>query len=505
LPLVQVFITGAVLLAIGASQLIYSAGLGTTLLSDDWYQILWLADLQRSGAWTTIFEVGAAGWFRPVQWLTTFAIYAAFGTNPVPYHALSQGIDLLNAVLLGTLVYQFLSGLASWTHPSASRAALLAVALFALNWRHNEAVFWSAAINEPLSTCFRLASLNVVLRWSITHRRYAGTLAVASVATALALASKESGFLVPVETAALLGLCLFEGALPRARLKQAALIVAAQLVWVIGWALLYLRAIMLTPGRTHDLEFFQGSAVEWAMRYMQYVAATYGGTGGPLRSEWVLAVEAVIALGLTALAVRDRRRLWLFALAWCLVAVTPYVMQVPYGLGEQGVDPLDLGILADRYLYYGSAAATLLLILSAAWLRDGARKLLGDRVGADMWTAGLGLCAAAILVVSSMQLARLGSEWRMAGRMAAIILEQVREPASRLRAGDTLCLQDLPDDYDRRYVFHKGAAEAVWLTLGRRDFAILATTSRLGPDALQACSTLLDFNAATWRLEPVVQ
>ena len=63
-----------------------------------------------------------------------------------------------------------------------------------------------------------------------------------------------------------------------------------------------------------------------ALRLLQFVNANYAGTEAVSASVSALALELVILLAVSSVAVVRRRYLWLFALAWTVVAATPYAL-----------------------------------------------------------------------------------------------------------------------------------------------------------------------------------
>ena len=317
--------------AIMVSQLLYARGWDNTFVSDDWYFLYSASKIGSPAQILQFFSFDVETFVRPTQPLVNTALYHLLGTTPTGYHVASQALDLGNALLVGLLVWQLQALEASDGRRPSPAAAGLAAVLFLFSWRHHEAVFWFSAINELLATAFRLLTLNAVA-WSMRTRRRGGVLWLALLgSSALAMLSKESAATLLVETLLVVALARLAGADVTASWRHGLRLVAAPALVVLGWTWLFIRTSAVIPGALIRgvSQTITATPGEWALRLLQFVNANYAGTEAVSASVVALALEMVALLGVSAIAVARRRYLWLFALAWTVVAGRPIRLGEP--------------------------------------------------------------------------------------------------------------------------------------------------------------------------------
>ncbi|HJZ50187.1 MAG TPA: hypothetical protein VKE41_23615 [Roseiflexaceae bacterium] len=155
--------------------------------------------------------------FRPLVWLLFWAQTRAFGLDPRGFHAVSLGLHLLNAGLLGWMAYRLTADHrppTTGTRPHSSSlvfglwSALAAGAIVALHPAPFEAVVWASSQSELLAAALLLAALHLWLcrrttkdkgpkeehqaverLWSFVFRPWS---LFGTIALALALLAKES-------------------------------------------------------------------------------------------------------------------------------------------------------------------------------------------------------------------------------------------------------------------------------------------------------------------------
>lgn len=482
----------------------YARALRAPFVSDDWvflYAVSGASGLAEMGGLLTLHST----WFvRPTQWLLTWGLYHMVGLSPVAYHAVSVVLHLLNASLLGLLVYR----LAQAPGRRAQAGKLIALAtstLFLLGWRTHEAVYWFAAVNELLHTALRLGGLLAVAQLYLIKRGQTrpwplyGALLACYVG---ALLSKESAIIFPVEVVLLAGYLSIATPSRRRAVPWPLLVILG--LTAFTWTLAY-RATALAGSvavvQRSELQVAQASLSEWVLRFVQHLNGHFIGTAFLSRRPLLLSIELAALLGVGLAALLRRRYLWLMSLFWVAVAVTPYVAAVSKEAVRLGIPLLHQGVGGDRFLYYSSAAASLLMVLFAEWLLSEITGMLGSRAATTAVAVGY-LILLLFLAANAQRLWRAGAEWMAAGQLGrGIISETVHrvplpEPSSRL------CLVGVPDSQNGKYVFRNGAAEALYLAYGRDDFRVSATTDGASPgtDLAEECTYVLQYEGATRRL-----
>jgi hypothetical protein len=464
----------ALVTGVAAAQALYARGWDNGFVSDDWNFLHGAATLTDGRALLRYFSFDDPAFVRPTQWLLVVALHRLFGLAPAGYHVVSQALDLANAALAAGLAWQLLALAAPALRPATRRGLAALTALgFLLSWRHHEAVFWFSAVNEPLAAAFRLTALNLVAWWLRIGRRFPlvwlGTLGAAG----LAMLSKESAAVLPLETLLLVGLARAAGPRPFPPGRQTLALVAAPLLVVTAWTWVFVRSSVGAPGGVARgaSQTLAAAPGEWALRLVQFFNANYPTPAGEWTAPAALAAELAVLGGLAVVAAARRQPLWLFALGWTVVAAIPYAA-VSHGPDVGLVPVLELGVRGDRFLYYPALGAALLVTATGVWLEA---ELAAARVGRRGRLGARAVALGIVVVLLAAQAARLyqaESQWGHAGR----IVRQVTTGLPRLwpdpRPGEMLCLAGLPHTYNGTPVYRNGVAESLFLAYRSEGFAV---------------------------------
>jgi hypothetical protein len=459
--------------AAAAAQVLYALGWDNGLVSDDWFFVYGASKIEAPAQLLQFFSFEVEAFVRPTQWLLTTGLYRLFGTGPVGYHVVSQALDLANALLVGLLAWQLFAMLDGADQRPRGLASGLVAVLFLFSWRHHEAVFWFSALNELLACGFELVTLNVLLWW-LRGGPDPGPVALAMLGgSVLAMLSKESAAVLPVEALMLVALAHVARRRPPAAWRPDLTLAGVPAVVVLTWAWLFVRTSTLLPGGLARgvSQTLTATPGEWALRFVQFLNANYAGAEALSASETALAFELAALAVLAGLALARRRYLWLFASAWALVAVAPYAA-VSHGPDIGLVPVLALGVRGDRFLYTSGAAASLLAVVSGLWLLDevaagrtSSRWLPAVRAAAVVAVAGL-------LALHGSRLWAAEAEWHAAGQIVRQVITQMRQQWPHPGPSETLCLARVPHTYGGKPVYRNGLAESVFLAYGYEGFGV---------------------------------
>jgi tetratricopeptide (TPR) repeat protein len=177
--------------ALLAALLVHGRALGGEFVYDDNEQILrnpWVTELRylpqtlTRPVWAYLAPQ-ATSYYRPIQMGLYNLLWAIFGANPVPFHALSLLFHLLCVTLLFLLVREV---------GRDDRVAAGAALLFAVHPLNSEAVDWIACLPDLTYSCFLL----LVLWLHLISRGGSGARVpirvLAAVSSFLAILSKET-------------------------------------------------------------------------------------------------------------------------------------------------------------------------------------------------------------------------------------------------------------------------------------------------------------------------
>ncbi len=490
----------ALAIAVGAivgAQVIYALGWDNYFVSDDWFFLYAVAQVNRFSELLTLVSFQTDWFVRPTQWFVTFGLYRWFGIEPRAFHVFAQLLDFSNALLVGLVLYQIFLLSKQMSRARSMVLSALGIGLFLSSWRHHEALYWYSASNELLTTFFKLLGLNAMLWWLGHKRQYWLVLIACVIAMALAILSKESALLLPLETLLALFFVLLaqrDNALPW---KRGLLIVGAQF-FVIGiWAFFYLQSSRLDAEgiARGGLQLLHATPVDWLLRAAQFFNAHFPGSDYVARNAGLLGAELILLAAITLLAILRKQWLWLVAIIWLALSVAPYVALT----ADNAVRAvLARGIGGDRYVYYSAAAFSLLLIAASQWIHHelGGREKIASRF------AGVALLGLVVwFSANALTIFNMERDWANAGEISKRVLNQVKAEMPAPASEDVLCFVDVPTQVNRKYVFQNGLAQALYLTYGRADFQVnLWRTSRDANPDTRACAAVFTFDTRQNRL-----
>ena len=119
-----------------------------------------------------IFSSFVMGNYHPFVVLSDAVIYHFFKLNPLPYHAFSLLVHILNVVLVFNLTFLLLSNNSAkllTTYNLRLTTASIVAFLFAIHPMHCETVCWSSDLKDLLFTFFYLASMIYYIKY-IRHK-----------------------------------------------------------------------------------------------------------------------------------------------------------------------------------------------------------------------------------------------------------------------------------------------------------------------------------------------
>ena len=134
-----------------------------------------------------------------------------------------------------------------------------------------------------------------------------------------------------------------------------------------------------------------------------------------------------------------------------------------------------LGVASDRFLHYLAASASLLVVMSAQWLLDELQPLTRRSKWRVLVKGAIGLILAIFIILNAYKIIRFEADWDRAGRMGSSIVQQIRELVPNVSAEDLLCIANLPDNWNGKYIFRNGILDALYLAYSRDDFNVRAT------------------------------
>jgi len=171
--------------------LIYSHALQNGLISCDDNEYITKNPFLRDFSWVGIKAIFSTFYdcnYHPLTMLTFLIEYTLAGLNPMPYHAFSIFVHVLNTWLVFKLVEQ-LSG--------KEVTALVVCILFAVHPMHVESVVWASETKDMLFGLFYLSSLLVYTRY-ISSGFKTGLYIFSALLFLLALLSKSAAVTLPV-------------------------------------------------------------------------------------------------------------------------------------------------------------------------------------------------------------------------------------------------------------------------------------------------------------------
>jgi Flp pilus assembly protein TadD len=329
------------------------------------------------------FTTGYAGNWHPLTWISHMLDVSLFGMDAGAHHVTNLVLHVANTLLLFGVLRRATGAL--------GRSAFVA-ALFAVHPLHVESVAWVAERKDVLSTLFLLLTLEAYVAWvrAPSPKRYALVL----LAFAAGLMSKPMIVTLPFAL-------LLLDAWPLRRMTDAAaarrLVVEKIPLFVLAAASCVVTFVAQRGwGAVGGLEKYPlgGRVANALVAYVAYVVKTLKPTGlsalypyDPALPIWRAALAGAALVGVTLLAVRQRRaRPWfLVGWLWFLGTLVPVIGLVQVGMQS----------MADRYTYVPLVG----LFVVIAW---GATDLVGweRRRGAALPAAAVAATLACAVLAS---------------------------------------------------------------------------------------------------------
>ncbi len=297
-------------------------------------------------------------YFRPV-WLASLLLDARLFDSPLGGHVMNLAYHAVTSLLVFLLARRLLTG-----HASATLAATLAAAVFAVHPIHAESVCWVIARVDILATLFSTLTLLLALAWR--DSRSVPALLLTPLAFLLAVGSKEVG----IVTAVLVPLAMVLAPRPvsqPASTRELATTLVPLLALLAAATTLYL-AYRVDAANPVSLGLSALPVSETAARVLQALGYYVQKLLVPWpQSNFVvpamlpsLPVAGLILLAAVALAGLALRHWWrtrdgvpLFGLLMLAAGIAPALLLAVSAIGATPV--------AERYLYFPSAGAALAL------------------------------------------------------------------------------------------------------------------------------------------------
>lgn len=137
-----------------------------------------------------------SNYYRPLPPLVFMALHAAFGMRPEPFHAVNILLHAGASTLLLLTIRALLEG-AGVARARAAWPAFGAALLFAVHPVHTEAVAWISGVMDVSCTFFSLTAIYLYIS-ADTHPRRPLRMALSCASLLLALFSKEPAAVVPL-------------------------------------------------------------------------------------------------------------------------------------------------------------------------------------------------------------------------------------------------------------------------------------------------------------------
>ena len=348
-----------------------------------------------SVAWA--FNIGHAGNWHPLTWLSHMLDVELFGLDPAFHHLVNVLIHAVNAALVFALLHALLArggGLA--TRGQVRWASCLAAALFAVHPLRIESVAWISERKDVLSASFFLITVLSYLFY--TERPGARRLAVVFFTLALSLASKPMAVSLPLVLLLLDLWPLGRRGIWRLVAEKVPLIaLAAGAAWLAvlaqqsSGALSRLDMLPLGQRLANAVVAYLAYVVDLVWPFRLAVFYPIPMEGWPV---WRVATSSALLLVVSALALKQlARRRWIAAgWLWYLVTLIPVIGLVHVGMQAR----------ADRYTYLPHVG---LLVVATC----GALELLRRRPGLARPLIAIG---GAVVAVAAMGTLGQLSHWR---------------------------------------------------------------------------------------------
>lgn len=322
------------------------------------------------------FNVGYAGNWHPLTWLSHILDFSLYGLDPVGHHVTNVLLHAASALVLFLVLRR-------WT--GRQGASAFVAAAFALHPLHVESVAWAAERKDVLSTLLGFLSLRAWIEWKLERRLawYAASLAL----FVLALTAKPMLVSLPVVLVLLDVFPLGRSRTP-GRFRDLALeklpffaLAAASCLLTFeaqkrGGAVAGMEALSMASrlgNSMHSFAAYLGKALLPIDLAIFYPFPPEGIAG------WRIALSVAVVVGLSILAGRGARsRPWLpFGWLWYLATLLPVIGIVQ--VGQQA--------MADRYTYLPLVGISIAVAFEASRLLPRRAALALALGSAAVWLA----------------------------------------------------------------------------------------------------------------------
>lgn len=430
-------------LAILASLLLYLPALSVGFLSDDWgyvylaehtaifesLRFLWSPDIWGNGP----------GNYRPLQSIMTVLVWKPFLSAPWVLHILSMVLHGAASLLVGLLSLHLFKN---------KTGALVAGFVFLTLPLNSEVVIWLASWNALLAILPLLAALILYARKQpVTPKQYTaiGLLVIVS------LLAKEHALVFPLF---LIGIDL----LLRRKVHSRSILMSVAIValyFLIRFQVLHgLGGYQTATASSTHLSISLHTLLLYAKLPLMYVYNFFNSAATPAVVAIVARFLSVVALGAAVvygLRQEDRR-----GYRWTQIFLLGILVYAAHLLGWNLVNPLDPHTEHSRILYPASIWAAILFGLLYQWVLRSRLKFLFL----------LYLIVLPVLAVYQTQ------PWIVAGRQSQQIQKQISAVLTRYEAGQTIVINNLPDQYRGAFIFRNGIEFVVALRSGTAKYTI---------------------------------
>jgi tetratricopeptide (TPR) repeat protein len=305
-------------------------------------------------------------YYQPLPRLSHVLDYTMWGSNPVGHHATNVVLHALNAVLVFGFLWTLLGG-TSLTARERLTAAWAVAVVFAIHPLQTESVAWMSGRTQLLCTAFEIGSLWAYVtgarRWA--WGLYAVALLCKPIAVALPFVMLAIDYF-PLRRHEQFGWS-------RLVWEKAGLIavtVAAGVAMMIKTTREGAMLPLAMPLSVRVLRMFDSLAFYlWKLVWPTHLSPSYPVRWDPSLDEATVLASVLSVVIITAVIVRDRRRMPMLAAAW-----GAYVMLVaPFS----GLIPPGSPALASRYVYIAVLPPLLVAGGAVVWLLRRSTRVMG--------------------------------------------------------------------------------------------------------------------------------
>ena len=411
---------------------VYWSILDSWFVADDW-DFLLLA--HRATGPMVAFTPLVGRFLRPLEVLTYYVNYEAFGLRPFPYHLTVVAVHIVSTWLVTRLAFRL----------GADRTiAFSAGLIFLFFGGHSEAVTWLGGAADAWLAMFMLAGLLLLAR-GLEAERATGSLAAALlVLTAGYLAKEPAGIAPGLIVAFGASRLLAAGAPARRIITRTILLAGLSTAALGGYVLIRARlfgsafgaysALGINPDLTGAFRAFLIRAFLPPGRVVEYLWMH--------QYDLVLVIAGAVLVAVLAVRYATDRPALVFLSAALLISLAPSA-------------PLSIALIntvSERYLYTPTAFSCILM----AWTIV---RALPSRSLAQAAIGGL-------VVAHGVTLAAANRTWSEAAAVCRTLSSQIVEAVNQTPPGAQVIVLSVPDTINGAYVM-RGAFRNALLITGR--------------------------------------